>query len=111
LPHMALTAWQVLLGCIPLVAGLLFEQPHLSALPAIGWIALAYTAFISMGMCYLLWFAAVRRLRAASAAIGTLLTPVIGVAASAVTLGEPLQLSQVASLGLVATGIVLAVKD
>ena len=48
---------------------------------AIGWLALGYTAFVSMGACYLLWFAAVRRLTASSAAIGTLLTPVIGVAA------------------------------
>ncbi len=59
LPRVALTAWQVLLGCIPLLgAGLGFERAHLTALPLIGWVALAYTAFISMGMCYLLWFAA-----------------------------------------------------
>jgi drug/metabolite transporter (DMT)-like permease len=112
LPRVALTAWQVLLGCIPLLgAGLVFEQAHFAALPPIGWAALAYTAFVSMGMCYLLWFAGVRRLKTSSAAIGTLLTPVIGVAASAVALGDPLTMSQVVSLGLVVAGITLAVKD
>jgi drug/metabolite transporter (DMT)-like permease len=112
LPRITLTAWQVFLGCIPLlIAGLLFEQAHFDALPVVGWLALAYTAFISMGACYLLWFAAVRRLEASSAAIGTLLTPVIGVAASTVALGDPLTLNQVVSLGLVAGGIMLAVKD
>jgi drug/metabolite transporter (DMT)-like permease len=112
LPRVALTAWQVLLGCIPLLgAGLGFEQAHLVALPLIGWLALAYTAFISMGMCYLLWFAAVRRLKASSAAIGTLLTPVVGVAASAVALGDPLTTNQLVSLGLVVAGIILAVRD
>jgi drug/metabolite transporter (DMT)-like permease len=112
LPRVALTAWQVLLGCIPLLgAGLVFEQAHFAALPPIGWAALAYTAFVSMGMCYLLWFAGVRRLKTSSAAIGTLLTPVIGVAASAVALGDPLTMSQVVSLGLVVVGITLAVKD
>jgi drug/metabolite transporter (DMT)-like permease len=112
LPRIALTAWQVFLGCIPLlIAGLLFEHAHFGALPMIGWLALGYTAFISMGACYLLWFAAVRRLKASSAAIGTLLTPVIGVAASAVALGDPLRLSQVVSLGLVVAGIVLVIRD
>jgi drug/metabolite transporter (DMT)-like permease len=111
LPRIALTAWQVALGCVPLLGGgLLFEQADFTSLPLIGWIALAYTAFISMGMCYLLWFAAVRRLTASSAAIGTLLTPCVGVAASSLALGDPLILSQAVSLGLVVTGIVLAIK-
>jgi drug/metabolite transporter (DMT)-like permease len=77
----------------------------------IGWIAMAYTALISMGLCYLLWFAAVRRLRASSAAIGTLLTPVIGVVASTLTLGDPLTITQLVSLGLVAGGILLTVNN
>ncbi|HEX3575018.1 MAG TPA: DMT family transporter, partial [Rhodopila sp.] len=112
LPRVALTAWQVFLGCIPLLlAGLVLEQAHFAALPPIGWLALAYTAFISMGACYLLWFAAVRRLKASNAAIGTLLTPVIGVAASTLALGDPLTASQVISLGLVVAGIVLAIKN
>ena len=112
LPRVALTAWQVTLGCVPLLgAGLLFEQAHFDGLPLIGWLALAYTAFVSMGICYLLWFAAVRRLKASSAAIGTLLTPVIGVAASAIALGDPMTLSQVVSLGLVVAGIILVIRD
>jgi drug/metabolite transporter (DMT)-like permease len=112
LPRVALAAWQVFLGCIPLlIAGLLFEQANFGALPAIGWLALAYTAFVSMGACYLLWFAALRRLTASSAAIGTLLTPVVGVAASTIALGDKLTLSQVVSLGLIVVGIVLANKD
>jgi drug/metabolite transporter (DMT)-like permease len=112
LPRIALTGWQVLLGCLPLlVVGLIFEHPNFATLPLIGWTAMAYTALISMGLCYLLWFAAVRRLRASSAAIGTLLTPVIGVAASTLTLGDPLTMTQLVSLGLVAGGILLTAKN
>lgn len=112
LPQVTLTAWQVGIGCIPLLlGGLLFEDAHLGALPLIGWIALAYTALISMGMCYLLWFAAVKRLRPSSAAIGTLLTPVIGVGSSSLALGDPLTLGQVVSLGLVVAGIIFAIRD
>jgi len=112
LPRVALTAWQVGIGCIPLfVCGLLFEDVHFGALPLIGWVALAYTALVSMGTCYLLWFAAVRRLKPSSAAIGTLLTPVTGVAASSVALGDPLTIGQVVSLALVVVGILFAIKD
>ncbi len=108
LSPIALTAWQVSIGCLPLLAGgFLLEDAHFAAVSAIGWIALSYTAIISMGLCYVLWFAAVRRLRASSAAVGTLLTPVVGVVASSMTLGDPLTASQAAALGLVGTAIVL----
>lgn len=112
LPRIALTAWQVGIGCIPLIIGsLVFEHPHFALLPALGWAALAYTAFVSMGLCYLMWFAAVRRLPASTAAVGTLLTPVIGVAASSLALGDPLAIGQAVSLTLVVAGIIFAVKD
>ena len=42
------------------------------------------------GPCYLTWFAALRRLPPATASVATLLTPIIGVAAAALALGEPL---------------------
>jgi drug/metabolite transporter (DMT)-like permease len=112
LPRMALTGWQVLLGCLPLlVVGLLFEHPNFATLPLIGWTAIAYTALISMGLCYVLWFAAVRRLRASTAAIGTLLTPLIGVVASTLMFGDPFTMVQFVALGLVASGILLTVRD
>jgi len=111
LPRFASVAWQILLGCIPLLGtGLWLEQPHFAAMPPVAWVSLAYTAFISMGLCYVLWFAAVRRLKASHAALGTLLTPIIGVTASSLALGDPLTVNQVASLGLVAGGIILAVR-
>jgi len=111
-PPTALTAWQVGLGCIPLlIASLLLERADLLAMPWFGWAALAYTAAMSMGICYLTWFAALRRLDAGTAAIGTLLTPIIGVIASALTIGEPLRLPQVASLLLIVSGIVLATRQ
>jgi drug/metabolite transporter (DMT)-like permease len=108
----ALTAWQVGIGAIPLLAAsTVLERPHLLQMPWFGWAALAYTAVASLGICYLTWFAALRRIEAGTAAIGILLTPIVGVVASALTLGEPLQLPQIASLGLVIAGVVLAVRD
>jgi drug/metabolite transporter (DMT)-like permease len=108
----AMTAWQVGIGCtVLLVASLVLEHPHLLEMHWFGWAALTYTAVVSLGICYLMWFAALRRLEASTAAIGTLLTPIVGVLASAIALGEPLMFPQFASLALVVSGIVLAVRQ
>ncbi|HET6609700.1 MAG TPA: DMT family transporter [Rhodopila sp.] len=107
---LALTAWQVGLGSIPLtILGFLLEKPDFTRLDVLGWATLAYTALISMGLCYVTWFIAKGRLSAFGAATGTLLTPVVGVAASAIFLGDALTINQLASLALVSSGIVLAV--
>jgi probable blue pigment (indigoidine) exporter len=107
----AATAWQVGIGCIPLLgASAILEHPHLFEMPWFGWAALSYTAIVSLGICYLTWFAALRRVEAGTAAIGMLLTPIIGVMASAVALGEPLLFPQLASLALVIAGVTLAVR-
>jgi probable blue pigment (indigoidine) exporter len=108
----AATAWQVGIGCIPLLgASAILEHPHLYAMPWFGWAALTYTAVVSLGICYLTWFAALRRVEAGTAAIGMLLTPIVGVMASAVALGEPLLFPQIASLALVIAGVTLAVRQ
>ncbi len=51
-------------------------------------LALLFAGVIGSGLAYFLWFAAVRRLPATTASLGTLSVPVIGIAASAVVLGE-----------------------
>nr|WP_294521053.1 DMT family transporter [uncultured Rhodopila sp.] len=105
---LALTAWQVAVGSIPLlILGLWSEAPAFAALSLFAWVALAYTAVVSMGLCYVTWFVARSRLSAPAAAAGTLLTPVIGVAASSLALGDPLTAPQLVALMLVAGGIVL----
>lgn len=111
LPPLVSVAWQVGLGGLPMIAlGLAFEQPRLDALSAIGWAALVYMIVIPMGVCYVTWFAALRRLPAATAAMATLLTPVIGVLASGFVLGEPLGPKQLLALVLTLGGVALAVR-
>lgn len=107
----ALVAWQVGLGCFPMIVlGLLFEHPNIRAITASGWTVLAYMALGPMAVCYLAWFAALRRLPAATAALGTLAIPIIGVIAAVIMLGEPLGIREVAALALTLAGVALALQ-
>ena len=96
LAPIAQVAWQVGLGCAPMVLfGLAVEQPDFSRLSTSGAAVLIYMTLGPMGLCYLTWFAALRRLPASTAALGTLIVPVIGVIAAAMLLGEPLGLREI----------------
>jgi drug/metabolite transporter (DMT)-like permease len=111
LPPIASVAWQVGLGCAPmLAAGLLFEKPDIGALTASGWAAMTYMTIVPMGVCYVCWFAALRRLPPATASIGTLLVPIIGVITAAYALGEPFGTKEVAALILTLGGVALALR-
>ena len=74
--------------------GLAFEHPQLAALSSIGWASMAYMTLIQFCLCYVCWFAALERLPAATASIGTLLVPVVGVLSAAAMLHEPLGLAR-----------------
>lgn len=103
--------WQVALGAVPMLAGaLLFEAADLTTISPGTWGLLVYMAVVPLGLCYLAWFAALRRLPASVAAIGSLVGPLVGVGASAVILEEPFGVRQVAALGLVLGGVALVAR-
>ena len=111
LPPFAAVAWQLALGCLPMVVlGLALEHPRISALSPRGVALMIYMAIVPMGACYLTWFAALRRLPPETAAMATLLTPVIGVTAAALALGEPFGAPQIAALVLVIGGLAAVLR-
>lgn len=111
LPPVAAIAWQMALGSLPLVAlALAIERADLAAVSAAGWFAVAWMVCFPIGTAYLAWFAALRRLPAGAAALGTLLSPVVGVALSAVLLGEAVGWREGAALLLIGAGILLSVN-
>ena len=63
-----------------------------------------------MGLCYMTWFAVLRRLPPTTASLATWLTPVIGVVAAALTLGEPLGMREASALTLTLAGVALALR-
>jgi drug/metabolite transporter (DMT)-like permease len=112
MPPLSLAAWQVGLGCLPVaIVGLAVEQPQLSTLSSIGWASMVYLTLIQFCLCYVCWFAALERLPAATASIGTLLVPVVGVLAAAVMLHEPLGLREVAALVITLGGVAVALRS
>jgi drug/metabolite transporter (DMT)-like permease len=111
MPPVTAVAWQIGLGTLPLLAGMLIEQPRFGAVDAIGWSALAASGALAMGLGYITWFAALRRLPASITTIGSLLVPVIGVSASALMLGEPLGFRECGALTLTLSGVAIATKE
>ncbi len=107
----AQVAWQVGLGCLPMILfGLLVEQPDFARLSSTGGAVLLYMTLGPMGLCYLTWFAALQRLPASTAALGTLTVPVMGVIAAALVLGEPLGAREIVAAALTLGGVALAIK-
>ncbi len=112
LPPIPAAAWQIGLGCLPVaVAGLLIETTHIEKVTELGWWLLSYSIVIQFCIAYVSWFAALARLPASVAAIGTMAVPVIGVVASAMALHEPLGLTQIVALVFTLAGVVLATRS
>ena len=93
------------------IVGLLIENSDVAALSDLGWILLVYATVIQFCVAYVSWFAALARLPASVAAIGTMAVPVIGVVASAIALHEPLGPGQIAALALTLAAVVLATRS
>jgi drug/metabolite transporter (DMT)-like permease len=112
LPPLTAAAWQIGIGCLPVaIAGLLIEKADMAAITGLGWILLVYSTVIQFCVAYVTWFAALARLPASMAAIGTMAVPVIGVVASAVALHEPLGIGQIAALIFTLAGVALATRS
>jgi drug/metabolite transporter (DMT)-like permease len=112
LPPIPGAAWQVGLGCLPVaIVGLLVETTHLENVTDLGWWLLIYSVLGQFCIAYVAWFAALARLPASVAAIGTMAVPVIGVLTSAVALHEPLGPGQIAALVFTLAGVALATKS
>lgn len=111
LPPITAAAWQIGIGCLPIsIVGLLIETSHLDKVTPVGWWLLVYSTVVQFCIAYVSWFAALSRLPASVAAIGTMAVPVIGVVASAIALHEPLGPGQIASLIFTLAAVVLATR-
>ena len=112
MPGPAVAAWQVGLGCLPMVGlSLMLEQPHIASLSMQGAMGLAYMAIGPMALCYLTWFGALRRLPTAVAATSMLIVPVVGTLTAVPLLGETLGARELLAIVRTIGGVALALRQ
>lgn len=86
---LAITAWQVVIAAACCTLGmLLLERPYLDLSRPEAAIAFLYHIALPQAAAYVLWFGLMGRVSASTAALGTLLIPIFGVAGSIVILGD-----------------------
>ncbi len=85
----ALTAWQMLVGGIPIVLGaLLIDAGALEPLSAAATFGLCYNMFFVFIFCYWAWFKIATTAPPSVSSLSTLMIPVVGVFSGIVVLGE-----------------------
>jgi len=110
MPFTAFMAWQVGLGCLPMIfLSLLIEQPRILALSPAGACGLLYMAAGPMALCYLTWFSALKRLPTSVAATGMLIVPIVGSLSAAAMLGDAVGAKELLAMSLALSGVGLAV--
>ena len=104
---LTLTAWQMVLGAVPLVVLSLFV-----AEPATQWTPhyvglLGFMSVASTAMCWWLWIYILDRVPAWEASLSVLGTPVVAILSSRLTFGEEFKVTEVAGILLIGSGLVL----
>lgn len=103
------TAWTLWAGAVFIfLMGIpsLFRQDW-GAIDAVSWGGLIYSAFLSIGLAYLLWYRSVGRLGSTRTAIYSNLTPVVALAAGALWLGETITPLSLLGAAMVIGGVML----
>jgi drug/metabolite transporter (DMT)-like permease len=98
---LSLTTWQMLFGSLPLVALALLLPQSGTEWTGVFVVTLAYNVVLGNAVAWLLWLYGLRRLSAGAAGLGTLMTPVIGVAAAWLQLGERPDAGEAAGMALI----------
>jgi drug/metabolite transporter (DMT)-like permease len=100
--------YQLVMSAPMLALGAYVFGERVSAPPsAVALGALAYQTFWVVSLTYLAWFALIQRYSASRLSAFTFLTPLFGVAAGHLVLGEPLTPAFAAAVALVVGGLVL----
>jgi drug/metabolite transporter (DMT)-like permease len=113
MPAFTLTAWQLLIGGIPILVGwAILEgtdmlQAGIGALSWRGIVGTLYAATVPMIFCHWGWMRVLQVFPASVAAIGTLLIPVVGVFSAALVIGERVGATELAALGLITASLAI----
>jgi len=102
LPVTSLTAWQLLIGGIPIYAGALaFDLHDLHPLTIGPAVALAYNVLVAFVFCHWAWYKIVISVPVGVSSLSSLMTPVVGVFSGMLVLAELPHWQDFAALGMV----------
>lgn len=104
---LALTAWQLLLGAVPLlVLALAVPEPSTTWVPTYVAI-LIFMSVASTALCWWLWSYILDRVPAWEASLSVLGTPVVAILSSRLQLGEAFRTGEVIGIVLIGSGLAL----
>ena len=104
---LSLTTWQMFFGSLPLVVIAALTWNGGPEWTAVLVLTLAYNVVLGNAVAWLLWLFGLRSLSAGAAGLGTLATPVIGVAAAWLQLGERPTAGEAAGMVLIVGALAL----
>jgi drug/metabolite transporter (DMT)-like permease len=108
MPTLSLTAWQLLIAGIPIVVtGWLLDGISFAPLPTLAASMLVFVIIVPLCFCTYAFFKIVSLFPAHVSAIGTLMSPVIGVISGSLVLGEPVGWREGAALVLIGASLAL----
>ena len=87
---LAITFWQVIVGVVAFaLLYLIFNGlPNLEPLQWRTWAGLLFNGILGTGIAYFIWFNIIGRLSTATASLGSLINPVVGVIGAVIILGD-----------------------
>ncbi|MEM8552694.1 MAG: DMT family transporter [Pseudomonadota bacterium] len=100
-------AYQLAISALVMVPFLPLAGPMLRELSALATGALLFQGILVVGVTYLIWFTMIRTYSATGLSSFAFLSPVFGVLAGGILLGEPLSIRIFGALVLIAVGLVL----
>jgi drug/metabolite transporter (DMT)-like permease len=100
---LVITAWQIAIGAVVLnIGAVIFHGwPTFEPLRLETWLALIFTGFLGTGLGYFLWFHIIGKLPTATASLGSLANPVVGIIGSAIILGERPTVTDIVGFALI----------
>jgi drug/metabolite transporter (DMT)-like permease len=86
----ALTAWQIAFGAVVMIGLTLAFQgpPTFEPLMLRTWLAIGFSGIIGTGIAYVVWFTIIGKVSTATASLGSLANPVVGIIGSVIFLHE-----------------------
>ena len=101
------TAWQALLGSIPLILAAVFTATGAPVWSTTLVAALFYNVFIAGVICMLTWLYVLHSLPAGTAGLSSLAIPVVGVVAAWIQLGEQPGVLEAVGMGLIVVALAI----